>query len=49
VETLGGLPDGTVVALHLSGASDGTRSWWGESLVIEGDRVRPLVSGGDSR
>jgi hypothetical protein len=43
VETLGGLPDGTVVALHLSSASDGTRSWWGESLVIDADRVRSLA------
>jgi Xaa-Pro aminopeptidase len=43
VDSLADLPQGSVIALHLSGVDrSGNRTWWGDTLVIDGDRVRPL-------
>ena len=47
VDSLGEVPDGSVIALHLSGLDKaGRRSWWGETLVIERDHLSPLLPGG---
>jgi len=44
LDSLAGLPRGTVIALHLSGTDQkGARWWWGDPLLVEEGRARPLL------
>jgi len=47
VDSLDAIPTGAVISIHLTGLDrNGEHWWWGEPLVVEANRVRPLLPEG---